>query len=249
MADSTETKVVIFGGSSRIAQGAAKVWAQNGAEIYLVGRDPEKLKVIARDLQVRGAKRVLCAAVDLSHPERHQLLIEEIEREFGAFNTVLIAFGTLPDSQALDVDPNQILENFRVNLLAPAMLAELSAKRLAEGGGGKLAVIGSVAGDRGRASNYAYGAAKGGLATYVAGLRHRLGKKVSITVIKPGFVDTPMTAHIKKGPLFADPDVVGAAIVRSMERGRAECYLPWFWFWIMAIIRNIPDFIFSKMKI
>jgi short-subunit dehydrogenase len=115
---------------------------------------------------------------------------------------------------------------------------------------GNITVISSVAGDRGRGSNYNYGAAKAGLSAYLQGLRNRLAASgVSVTTIKPGFVDTPMTAHLKKSPLFASPEYVGQRLVRAADRGEAVVYTPWYWRLIMGIIIHIPECIFKRLSL
>jgi short-subunit dehydrogenase len=135
-------------------------------------------------------------------------------------------------------------------LLSPIACLTWLANYFETRGKGNITVITSVAGDRGRQSNYIYGAAKGGLSIFLQGLRNRLAPKgVSVTTIKPGFIDTPMTAHIKKGPLFASPETVGKRIHQAMLKGESVVYTPFFWRFIMLIIQHIPEFIFKKMKL
>ena len=139
---------------------------------------------------------------------------------------------------------------FAVNALSAMAVAEAAATCLAQQGHGTLAVISSVAGDRGRASNYVYGAAKGALTRYLQGLRNRLAAAgVHVLTIKPGFVDTPMTAHLPKGALWATPERVADDIVRAIERRREVLYTPWFWRWVMAVLCAIPEGLFKRTRL
>jgi decaprenylphospho-beta-D-erythro-pentofuranosid-2-ulose 2-reductase len=242
--------VVIFGATSAIAVGFARALAPRGARFHLVARDAAKLGAVRDDLLARGAKSVTSAVADLDLVDEHARLVSEAAASLGAIDAALLAQGTLPDQARCETDlvyaRAQILNNF----VAPASLAAELANFLVRQDRGALAVIGSVAGDRGRASNYVYGSAKGGLAEFLAGLRARLRKtNVSVITVKPGFVETPMTAHLKKGALWASPEAVGSGILRAIESGRGEVYLPGFWRLIMFVIRHIPEPIFVRMKL
>lgn len=243
--------VVIFGGSSAIAIGAARRWAEKGAAICLVGRDREKLEIVADDLRVRGSSRCSVVVGDLSVIGAHAELWQRCQGEFSeGIDIVLVAYGSLPDHALVMYDVEAACEAFEVNMVSVIALLTRIADTFEHARRGTIAVITSVAGDRGRQSNYVYGAAKGGLGIFLGGLRNRLtAHGVQVVTIKPGFVDTPMTAHLKKGPLFASADKVGAGIVHAIERGRDEVYLPWFWCPIMAVIRAIPECIFKRLKL
>ncbi|MDW8371253.1 MAG: SDR family NAD(P)-dependent oxidoreductase, partial [Geminicoccaceae bacterium] len=158
--------------------------------------------------------------------------------------------GTLGDQAAIARDPEATRRTLLTNFVSPAVLLTALAARLEAAGKGCLAVITSVAGDRGRASNYVYGAAKGGLSTFLEGLRHRLaGKGVHVLDIRPGPVDTPMTAHLEKGGfLWASPERVAADIDRAIARRRSVLYTPWFWRWIMLVIRLLPEPLFHRLR-
>jgi short-subunit dehydrogenase len=165
---------------------------------------------------------------------------------------VLLAFGTLPAQAEAQRDPAMARAAIDVNLTAAACLLELFAARMEARGRGWIAGISSVAGDRGRQSNYIYGAAKAGLTAYLAGLRNRLAKKgVHVVTVKPGFVDTPMTHGMvnPKSPLVASPERVAAGIVRAIRRRRNVVYLPWFWRAIMGVVTRVPEAIFKRMKL
>ncbi|MBX7136664.1 MAG: SDR family oxidoreductase [Oligoflexia bacterium] len=243
-------KIAVFGATSAIAQAACRIWAGRGAEFLLAGRSADRLEAVKGDLTVHGAQTVVVCCCDLSDTSRHAEIIEQGERAIGPFDLVLIAYGTLPDQALAETDFLQAQNAINTNFLSVVSLLTELAKRMETRHSGTLAVISSVAGDRGRQSNYVYGAAKGGLSIYLAGLRNRLFHKgVKVLTIKPGFVDTPMTAAIKKGPLFVKPAVLGAGIVRAVDRGSDVAYLPWFWMPIMWIIRSIPEGVFKRMRL
>ena len=243
--------VVIFGATSAIAIAVARQLAAENAQLFLVARQAERLDAVAADLRVRGAARVDVAVADLADVSLHAGLIARAQQSLGRIDGALIAHGTLPDQTECERDAAVALQQISINFLSPASILTELAKMMVVQGQGSIGVIGSVAGDRGRMSNYVYGSAKGGLGVFVQGLRHRLGQQgVSVTLIKPGFVDTPMTANIPKGgPLWATPEIVAGDIIKALHRGTATLYTPWFWAGIMAIIRNVPDFIFGKTKL
>ena len=243
-------RVVIFGATSAIAQAVARRFAVRGARIHLVGRDPAKLEAVRADLTARGAPAVTASVADLDDLARHRDLIDAAERALGTIDAALIAQGTLSDQAACQQDFERTTAEWLTNFIAPASLAAELANRMEARGAGTIAVIGSVAGDRGRKTNYVYGTAKAALATFLQGLRGRLHERgVAVVTVKPGFVDTPMTASFSKGLLWATPDQVAAGIVRAMQRGTPEVYLPWFWWPIMFILRHLPEPIFVRLKI
>ena len=242
--------IVIFGAYSAIAEATARRLAPSGGRFFLVGRDGAKLEQVAADLQVRGATEAHIFACDLAVPAA---ALASIEALYGAFDTVdvaLLAHGTLPDQKACEADAGQTLAALQINALSHIGLLTLLAGRFERQGRGTIAVVTSVAGDRGRKSNYVYGTAKRAVSTFLDGLRHRLAATdVRVIDIRPGFVDTPMTAEFEKGALWASPDKVGADIVRAVEKGRPVVYAPWFWRYIMLIIRNVPAFVFHKTNL
>jgi len=242
--------LLIFGATSAIAQAVARLAAARGDKIFLVGRDQGKLAILAKDLETRSGQAAGFAVVSFLEKSSVDAILESASKFLGRIDLVLIAHGLLPD-QALCVENwTEAEANFQVNLLSPAMIAEASAHLLAKQGRGTLLVIGSVAGDRGRKSNYYYGAAKGGLERVVQGLRARMHAfGVRVVLIKPGFVDTPMTAHLRKGLLFAQPETVAKIILRRAQSGGETVYAPWFWYGIMTIIKFIPERIFKKLSI
>ena len=243
-------RVLIFGATSAIAQATARILAARGARLHLVARDPSKLEAVRADLAARGASAVSVATADLDDLERHRTLIDEAERSLGGIDAAIIAQGTLPNQPACEADFDRAGAELRTNFIAPASLAAELANRFEVKGGGTIVAISSVAGDRGRASNYVYGTAKGALSIFLQGLRARLhDKAVRVITVKPGFVDTPMTASFAKGMLWSPPERIAAGIVKAMERGTPEVYLPWFWWPIMFVLRHLPESIFVRLKI
>lgn len=248
------SKIAIFGASSAIAAEAARLFAARGDDLFLIARSQAKLDAQIQDLKVRhaGSSAVIASAVaDLVDHARHGELLDEAARALGGLDVVLVAHGSLPDQRACEDSVEQALAEIKLNALSVISIAAVAANRFEAAKNGTIAVIGSVAGDRGRQSNYVYGAAKGMVAIFLEGLRNRLAKSgVAVVTIKPGFVDTPMTAEFeKKGPLWAQPQDVAAGIVKAIDRGADVVYLPWFWRYIMLIIRHIPEFIFKKLSL
>ena len=221
--------LVILGATSAIAQETARCFAAEGASFFLVARDAAKCAIVADDLRARGATSVQAFIADLGDFARH---IEIASAAPQSIDITLIAHGTLPDQIAIDDDPAAQVASFELNATSYISLATHFANRTKT-----LAVIGSVAGDRGRRSNYVYGAAKSALDTYCEGLRAR---GVNVVFIKPGWIDTPMTSHIRKNPLFASAQTAGRLIHDAIAANRAVVYVPWFWRWISLIVRMLP---------
>lgn len=243
-------RILIFGATSAIAEAVARIYAGRGASLCLVARRAEQLDVIAADLAVRGAAAVATATADARALDGLDAVVDEAVGRLGGRDLALIAHGTLPDQSACETSLAALREAMEVNALSVMALASRLAGTLAAQGSGTLAVISSVAGDRGRQSNYTYGAAKAAVDAFASGLRNRLARRgVHVLTIKPGFVDTPMTADFPKGPLWARPEAVARGIVRAVDRGRNVAYLPWFWRPIMWVIRTIPEPIFKRLKL
>ena len=247
---SRERRVAILGATSAIAEACARAWAAQGASLFLAGRRAEALDAIARDLAVRGAKRVATWAGDLADAGRHPELLAALASELGAPDVALLAWGTLTDQGRAEADPAYAAAELANNFAAPAALLLALAGRVAAPGG-VLACVTSVAGDRGRQSNAAYGAAKGGLQRLLEGLRHRLhGRGVAVLDVRPGFVATPMTDHLPHdGPLWSTPEAVARDILRAVDRRGAVLYTPWFWRWIMLAVRAVPRPLFHRTRL
>ena len=245
------TRILIIGATSAIAKATARLWAHEGHELYLVGRDSEHLQEVADDLRVRGARSVQHAALDVNHFARHAAVIDAAASALGGLDVALIAHGTLGDQKACEQDFQTALQELNTNAISVISLLTHLANRFEAQGQGTIVVLGSVAGDRGRQSNYVYGTAKSAVATFLQGLRNRLHKSgVQVLTIKPGFVDTPMTAAFdKKGPLWSSPDVIAQGILRGIARRRDVVYAPWYWWGVMTLIKSIPERLFKKLSL
>jgi short-subunit dehydrogenase len=243
-------KILIIGATSAIAHETAKCFARDGAELFLVARSAEKLTVEADDLKVRGAQHVETFVLDANELERHAALLEEAIRTLDGLDMLLVAHGTLGDQQLCEKSVEQTIKELSTNAISVISLLTLSANYFEQQRRGCIAVISSVAGDRGRQSNYVYGTAKAAVSTFMQGLRNRLAKSgVAVLTIKPGFVDTPMTADKPKGLLFAQPRSVGQGIYKAMLEGKDVVYLPWFWRPIMFVVCSIPERIFKQLSL
>ncbi len=242
--------MLIVGATSAIAAEAAKAFAARGARLFLSGRDPAKLDAIAADLRVRFAAQVEAAVLDVLDVARHEGLADRAWRRWDGLDVALIAHGVLPDQARCEASGTETLRVLEINFGAAAALLMVLAARFERQRAGCIAVITSVAGDRGRGSNYVYGAAKGGLHVFLQGLRNRLHPAgVAVVEIKPGFVDTPMTAHLAKHALFVSPRRIGGAIHRAIARRRDVVYVPWFWRPVMLGVRLLPERVFKRLKL
>lgn len=243
-------KVLIIGATSAIAEHTARCYAAEGAAIYLLGRNAARLQVIADDLRVRGAAQVGVGELDVNELASHKPALDAAVAALVGLDVALLAHGTLPDQAACEADPELARREFHTNAVATLSLMADIAARLQAQKQGTLAVISSVAGDRGRQSNYLYGAAKSAVSTYAAGLRNRLYPSgVQVLTVKPGFVDTPMTAQFRKGALWATPAYVGRKIHAAIKKRSDVLYVPGFWRLIMLIIQHVPEFIFKRLKL
>jgi decaprenylphospho-beta-D-erythro-pentofuranosid-2-ulose 2-reductase len=242
--------VLVFGATSAIAHAIDRRFAGEGASLVLVGRDRPKLEANAADLSVRGATKILTLAADLNDFAGHRELIDRAVGELGRLDIVLIAHGTLPDQEGCENNVAELRRAIDTNLASVMSLSMAAASRLVEQRQGSLVVIGSVAGDRGRRRNYVYGAAKAGVAVFCDGLRARLRPSgVHVLTVKPGFVDTPMTAGFAKGMLWVAPERIATAVCRAIEQRKSVIYAPWFWRPIMFAIRALPSAILSRLNI
>lgn len=242
-------KILIIGATSAIAEHCSRIWAARGDALHLVSRNDERNQIISADLKVRGASKVTSYCTDLNQIERHNELLDIAEDLMGGIDTVLIAHGTLPNQQKCELNVKEALHEIQTNALSTVSLLTLVANRFEAMKSGTICVISSVAGDRGRASNYVYGSAKALVTTFASGLRQRLNKSdVAVVTIKPGFVDTPMTTRFKKGMLWTQPSIVATKIVRAIDKRKDEVFVPAFWWLVMLVVRIIPSKLFKNIK-
>ena len=243
-------RVLVIGATSAIAQAVARRWAARGDTLLLAARDAARTESVAQDLRIRGAPSVHVETGDLDDVATIPRIVAQARATMGGIDVALLAYGVLGDPALAKADARALERLLHVNFVSAAAWCEALVAVLESQGRGTLAVIGSVAGDRGRQSNYAYGAAKGGLAIFLDGLRHRVARSdVRVVTLKPGFVDTPMTAEFPKGPLWASPDRAAASIVAAVDAGKPVAYIPGFWRLIMLAVRNVPRAVLHRTKL
>lgn len=249
----TRKKIVIVGATSAIAEHCARLWVQAEAvDLTLVGRSAERMERVAADLTARSPEtRIRMLEADFADADAIGGIVDNVVTQAGDVDVVLIAHGSLPDQGATQADLRACREALEINGISPALFAERFAAHMARANRGVIALIGSVAGDRGRKSNYIYGAAKGMVDRYAQGLQHRFAATgVKVVLIKPGPTDTPMTAHLQgKGPALAPVEEVARDIVDGIGRGRPVIYVPKKWRLIMLVISHMPRAIFNKLDI
>jgi decaprenylphospho-beta-D-erythro-pentofuranosid-2-ulose 2-reductase len=243
-------RIVILGATSAIAEAAARLWATRGARIVLAGRNEARLNEIAADLKARGAGETFDWPLDFVSADASAELAKMVDH-LGGLDILLLAYGALGDHAELERSPAAAAKLIATNFTSAAAWSLAASAILEKQRAGTLLVIGSVAGDRGRRSNYIYGATKGGLAHLIEGIAHKLAPLgARAVIIKPGFVDTPMTGAVtNKGALWATPEAVAAVIVRAGEKGGPAIYAPAFWRGIMLVIRGLPAPMFNKVNI
>ena len=242
----------MIGATSAIAKHCARIWlTKQPADLVLVGRHIPGIERVAADLKVRSpASDIQIVQAEFLNPAAVQSTVEAIVQPVNV-DIVLIAHGMLPDQTNCQSDLRACREALDVNGVSSVLYAEAFAKEMEKVNHGTIALIGSVAGDRGRKSNYIYGAAKGLVARYAQGLQHRFAcSGVKVVLIKPGPTDTPMTAHLKsKGVKLASVEGVAKQIVEGVESGKPVIYVPGRWWFIMMLVRHIPSIIFNKLDI
>jgi decaprenylphospho-beta-D-erythro-pentofuranosid-2-ulose 2-reductase len=246
-----EFNAVLIGATSAIATETARAMvAERPCRFLLIGRDPAKLEAVAQDLRVRGASAEIQTADFLDPSTDWKGLLQRFAAG-RALDCVLIAHGELSDQSVCLADGPAFARSIGVNFTSAAFIASVAAEILATQNHGTLGVIGSVAGDRGRQSIFLYGSAKAGLDTFLEGLRHfHAGKPgVKIVTIKPGLIDTPMTAGVKKGPLCTSAEKAGQLVWKAMRQGKPIAYIPGWWRWILLVIRLIPRAIFYRTRL
>ena len=243
-------RILIIGATSAIAEAAARLYAERGDALYLVARNTEHLATIAADLATRGAARVEQAGFNVTDFGAIEGLLDKAFTELDGIDTALIAHGSGSRETECLHSIEALRREFDTNATATLALMAQLTMRMQRQDHGTIAVVSSVAGDRGRAGNMLYGAAKSAVDAYASGLRQRLNKSgINVLTIKPGWIDTPMTAKLKKTAIFVTPERIAPAILRAIDKHRSVVYLPWFWRPIMFVVRHIPGPIFYRTRL
>jgi short-subunit dehydrogenase len=243
-------KILVLGATSGIAEATCRIWAAEGASLFLVARNAEKLAAVAADLKTRGAAFIDSAVADLDDTAQHPSLLAHAINALGGMDIAYLAHGILGDQAEAEKDFIVAEQILHTNLTAPVSLLTWLANFCVTRRAGTLAVISSVAGDRGRKSNYVYGASKAGLSAFLGGLRNRVDREgVKVLTIKPGPVKTGMTAAMKGSEKFADVNAVAKTIAAAVDAGKDTLYVPAIWQPIMFVIRNVPERIFKKLNL
>lgn len=245
-------RILVIGAASAIAQEVIRIWAKQGARLFLVARDEARLKSVADDARVRGAAAVESAVLDVTEMKAQVPVLDEAWKVWDGLDGVLIAHGWLPDQSDVQDDARKVRDVIDVNATSVCEVLARISPRFEVQGKGWLAAISSVAGVRGRSSIYVYGAAKALVSHYLAGMRHRFaastGGAVRVIDLRPGPIDTPMTAGMKL-PLLADVSAIAPVIVRACARANGVVYVPGVWWAIMNILAHVPEKIWLRMKI
>lgn len=244
-------KIVVLGATSGIAQSVCVIWAARGYELFLIARNNARLNTIASDLKIRFHVAVHTLAIEFDHDDEITNAIQEAKKTLGAIDYALIAYGTLPDQAACETDLSIAKQSFYINSTSVFTALMTFSDIMLEQKTGVIGAITSVAGNRGRQSNFIYGMAKGMVQICLSGLRAKLHKHgVAVLDIRPGFVDTQMTSHIKKkGMLWANPETVAKDIALGFDKKKYVIYTPFFWKWIMLVVNALPIRIFNLLKI
>lgn len=243
-------RMLIIGGTSAIASETAIHFVKDGWDLYLADLKLSRLQEVKNHIQSLTGVGVMVGEFLISDITEQKRMIAEVINALGGFDAALVAYGTLPEQKGIENNPELVNEQLFINFSSICNLMTIIARVFEKQGFGSLGVISSVAGDRGRQSNYIYGAAKGGLSIFLQGLRNRFGKtNIKIITIKPGFVNTPMTDNMPKNALYSSPEKVGAEIKRAFDKNIDILYVPGFWRMIMFIIKHIPETIFKRLSL
>jgi decaprenylphospho-beta-D-erythro-pentofuranosid-2-ulose 2-reductase len=243
-------RVIVLGATSGIAEATCRIWAMRGASLFLVARNEDKLQGVAADLRTRGASSVDTLAADLNETALHPALLGHAVSTLGGLDVAYIAHGVLGEQADAEQDFASAADVLQTNFVSAVSLLTWLANYCEQQHSGVLAVLSSVAGDRGRKSNYVYGASKAGLSAFLEGLRNRLDRQgVTVLTIKPGPVKTAMTAGMRGSENFADPAKVAASIVKAIDARKDVVYVPFHWGPILFVIRHVPEFIFKRLNL
>ena len=243
-------KVAFLGATKGMGRALARLMAERGDALFLLGRDGPDLEKSARDLEVRaGSGTVGTAACDLERPEQFGPALDAAESALGGLDAVVVTAGVFATQERLEQEPALAHALLRVNFTHTVVFCEEARRRLLARGGGTLCVFSSVAGDRGRTPVVLYGAAKAGLSRYLEGLDHRFRAQGLRTVcVKPGFVKTSMTDGLRPPPFAGEPEPVARAVLRAIDRGTPMVYAPSIWRLVMLVIQHLPRFVMRKVK-
>jgi short-subunit dehydrogenase len=243
-------KILVLGATSGIAEATCRIWASEGASLFLVARNQEKLSAVAADLKTRGAAYVDTAVTDLDDTTQHPALLAHAINSLGGMDVAYLTHGILGDQAKAEQDFETAAQILHTNFVSVVSLLTWLANFCVQRHAGVLAVISSVAGDRGRKSNYLYGASKAGLTAFLGGLRNRVDREgVTVLNIKPGPVRTAMTSHMPGAEKMADVNKVAQTIVKAIDGRADEVYVPFQWQPIMFVIRHIPERVFKKLNL
>jgi decaprenylphospho-beta-D-erythro-pentofuranosid-2-ulose 2-reductase len=241
-------RILVLGATSGIAEACCRLWSDRGDKLFLVARSGEKLAAVAADMRTRGAASVDTSVADLDQTELHPPLLAHAINSLEGLDIVFLALGVLGDAKESQHDFAEASRILQTNFVSAVSLLTWLANYCEQRHHGTLAVLSSVAGDRGRKSNYVYGSSKAGLSAFVDGLRNRIDREgVRVMTIKPGPVKTAMTEGMKGK--FADVDAVAATLVKAIDKGTDVVYVPGIWRIIMGVIKVIPEFIFKKLNL
>jgi len=243
-------RILVLGATSGIAEACIRLWANRGDALYLVARNADRLAVVAADAKTRGATHVGSAVANLDDTNAHGEVLAHAINSLGGLDVAFLALGVLGDQGDAEKNFSTANQILHTNFTAPVSLLTWLANYTAQRRAGTLAVLSSVAGERGRKSNYVYGSSKAGLTAFVDGLRNRIDRDgVKVMTIKPGPVKTAMTEGMKGSAKFADVEAVAASLVKAIDRGDDIVYVPGIWRVIMAVIRAIPERVFKKLNL
>ncbi|MBB3048507.1 hypothetical protein FHR99_002781 [Litorivivens lipolytica] len=242
--------ILICGATSAIAQATLNRYAERASHVVLLARNAEKLAAVEADFKARSSADVSSVCIDLADHVAFAEAVAQAADQLKGFDLALVAQGSLPDQVRCESDIDYLREAMQVNTESVILCTQTLANAMQKSGRGVLAVIGSVAGDRGRASNFAYGSCKAAVEAYCSGLRARLMPSgVQVLLIKPGMVATPMTAGMDlPGPLVSSADQVAKSIEKAITKRRDVVYAPGYWALIMLVIRLLPGFIFKRLN-
>jgi short-subunit dehydrogenase len=243
-------RIVILGATSGMIQPLLRTMAKQGKELLLVARSRDRLDALRTDLTARGASNILTLEADFDSSSSRALIVPFVKECFPGVDTLVLAYGTMLDQSVCQASPEHAIQELQTNLVSAVALLTEFAQYMESRRSGTIAAITSIAGERGRRSNYVYGAAKGGLSIFLEGLRSRMYQfGVHVLTIKAGPVSTPMTANLQKVPFLGSPETVARAIYHALEKPRVNVlYIPRYWKWIMAGIRVIPDSVFKRLS-